>query len=164
MASLGGELLISADSHVIEDSHFWKNRLPAAFKAQAPVFAEREVGGSFQAHPGGWDPDERVKEMAEDGVSGEVLYPSFAMNLFGLQDAALQEACFRVYNDWIIEYCSVAPDRLFGIGNLSCFNIENAVKELERCKRSGLRGVMIWQVPPSDLPFHGDHYERLWAA
>ena len=112
MASLGEELLISADSHVIEDSHFWKNRLPAAFKDQAPVFPDREVGGSFQAHPGGWDPNERVKEMAVDGVSGEVLYPSFAMNLFGLQDAALQEACFRVYNDWLLEYCSVAPDRL----------------------------------------------------
>jgi hypothetical protein len=27
--------------------------------------------------------------MAVDGVSGEVLYPSFAMNLFGPQDAAL---------------------------------------------------------------------------
>ena len=112
MASRGEELLISADSHIIEDPHFWENRLPAAFKEQAPVFPEREVGGLFQAHAGGWDPRERVKEMAVDGVSGEVLYPSFAMNLFGLQDAALQEACFRVYNDWIQEYCSVAPDRL----------------------------------------------------
>src|SRR5712664_3515684 len=80
MASRGEELLISADSHIIEDPHFWENRLPAAFKDQAPVFPEREVGGLFQAHAGGWDPHERVKEMAADGVSGEVLYPSFAMN------------------------------------------------------------------------------------
>jgi hypothetical protein len=92
MASRGEELLISADSHVIEDPHFWENRLPAAFKDQAPVFPEREMGGLFQAHAGGWDPHERVKEMAVDGVSGDVLYPSFAMKLFGLQDAALQEA------------------------------------------------------------------------
>jgi hypothetical protein len=53
MASSGEELLISADSHVIEDPHFWPNRLPAALKDQAPVFPEREVGGLFQAHPGG---------------------------------------------------------------------------------------------------------------
>ena len=84
MPSPGGELLISADSHIVEDPHFWEDRLPAAFRDQAPVFPEREVGGLFQAHPGGWDPHERVKEMAVDGVSGEVLYPSFAMNLFGL--------------------------------------------------------------------------------
>ena len=73
MASRSEELLISADSHIIEDPHFWENRLPAAFKEQAPVFPEREVGGLFQAHAGGWDPHERVKEMAVDGVSGEVL-------------------------------------------------------------------------------------------
>ena len=53
MASRGEELLISADSHIIEDPHFWENRLPAAFKEQAPVFPEREVGGLFQAHAGG---------------------------------------------------------------------------------------------------------------
>ena len=43
MASSGEELLISADSHVIEDPHFWQNRLPAALKDQAPVFPERET-------------------------------------------------------------------------------------------------------------------------
>jgi hypothetical protein len=74
MTSRGEELLISADSHIIEDPHFWEKRLPAAFKDRAPVFPEREVGGLFQAHAGGWDPYERVKEMAADGVSGEVLY------------------------------------------------------------------------------------------
>jgi predicted TIM-barrel fold metal-dependent hydrolase len=138
MASRGEELLISADSHVIEDPHFWENRLPAAFKDQVPAFPEREVGGLFQAHAGGWDPHERVKEIAVDGVSGEVLYPSFAMNLFGLQDAALQEACFRVYNDWILEYCSVAPDRLYGIPT---YDIDHGVAELERCRKSGLLGA-----------------------
>ena len=161
---MSDELLLSADSHVIEDPQLWKKRLPLSFQDRAPVFPELKVGGAFQARPGGHDPTARLSEMAQDGVSGEVLYPSFCLDLYGLTDAALQEACFRVYNDWIIEYCSVAPDRLFGIGNLSCFNIANAVKELERCKKSGLRGAMIWQVPPDDLPFHGDHYDRLWAA
>jgi predicted TIM-barrel fold metal-dependent hydrolase len=161
---MSDELLLSADSHVIEDPQLWKKRLPSSFQHQAPVFPELKVGGAFQARPGGHDPTARLSEMAQDGVSGEVLYPSFGLDLYGLTDAALQEACFRVYNDWIIEYCAVAPDRLFGIGNLSCFNISNAVKELERCKKSGLRGAMVWQVPPDEFPFHGDHYDRLWAA
>jgi predicted TIM-barrel fold metal-dependent hydrolase len=162
--TMSDELLLSADSHVIEDPQLWKKRLPQSFQDRAPAFPELKVGGAFQAQPGGHDPRARLSEMAQDGVSGEVLYPSFCLDLYGLTDAALQEACFRAYNDWIIEYCSAAPDRLFGIGNLACFDISSAVKELERCKRSGLRGAMIWQVPPSDLPFHGDHYERLWAA
>jgi predicted TIM-barrel fold metal-dependent hydrolase len=164
MASRGEELLISADSHIVEDPHFWENRLPAAFKDQAPLFPEREVGGLFQAHPGGWDPHERVKEMAVDGVSGEVLYPSFAMNLFGLQDAALQEACFRTYNDWILEYCSVAPDRLYGVSCIPTYDIDHGVAELERCRKGGLLGALVWQAPPPELSFATTHYERLWAA
>src|SRR5256886_8514273 len=164
MASLGEELLISADSHVIEDPHFWENRLPVSFKDQAPVFPERQVGGAFQAHPGGWDPHERVKEMAVDGVSGEVLYPSFALDLFGLQDAALQEACFRVYNDWILEYCAVAPDRLFGVACISTYDIAHGVAELERCPTAGMPGAMVWQAPPPQRSFPTAHYERLWRA
>ena len=161
---MSADLLISADSHVIEDPQLWKKRLPHALRDKAPVFPELKVGGQFQARPGGHDPSARISEMLEDGVSGEVLYASFGLDLYGLTDAALQEACFRVYNDWLIEYCSAAPDRLFGIGNLACFDIGNAVKELERCKKSGLRGAMIWQCPPETMPFYGDHYDPLWAA
>ena len=58
----------------------------------------------------------RIKEMAKDGVSAELLYASLALNQFGLTDAELQEACFRVYNDWMIEYCSHAPDHLLPRG------------------------------------------------
>ena len=164
MALLGAELLISADSHVVEDPHFWEHQLPASCKDQAPVFPDREVGGPFQAHPGGWDPNERVQEMAVDGVSGEVLYPSFALDLFGLQDAVLQEACFRVYNDWIVEYCSVAPDRLYGVACISTYDIDHGVVELERCRKAGRPGAMVWQAPPPELSFATDHYERLWAT
>jgi hypothetical protein len=148
MTSRGEDLLISADSHIVKDPRLWENRLPPVFKDQAPVFPEREVGGLFQAHAGGRDPHERVKEMAADGVSGEVLYPSFAMNLFGLQDAALQEVCFRAYNDWIVEYCSVAPDRLYGVSCIPTYDIDHGVAELERCRKAGLLGALVWQAPP----------------
>src|SRR5262249_23707112 len=163
MASLGAELLISADSHIVEDPHFWENRLPAALKDQAPVFPEREVGGLFQAHPGGWDPHERVKEMAVDGVSGEVLYPSFAMNLFGLQNAALQEACFRVYNDWILEYCSVAPDRLYGVACISTYDIDHGVAELERCRKARPPGALVWEGAPPGPSLPPAHHETPWG-
>jgi len=85
--------LISADSHIVEARTYGE---PAAssLKDQAPVFPEAGGGRALQAHAGGWDPPRAGEEMAADGVSGEVLYPSCRMNLFGLQDAALQEASF----------------------------------------------------------------------
>ena len=54
-----------------------------------------------------------MKDMVTDGVAAEVLYPSLGLGLFCLQDAAFQEALFRTYNDWVIDYCQKVPDRLF---------------------------------------------------
>ena len=158
------EVLISADSHVSEDPELWVKCLPPNLRDQAPVFPPRQVGGHFQAHEGGWDPSARIQEMEVDGVTAEVLYPSLTMDLFGLSDAVLQEACFRVYNDWIIDYCSVAPDRLTGLAAISTFDIDHSVRELARTREAGLRGAVVWQAPPPELAFTTDHYERLWAA
>src|SRR4051794_38427625 len=93
------QLLVSADSHVIEPPHLWEERLPAALRADAPRFPRG--AGPFEAHPGAWDPIERLGAMVEDGVAAEVLYPTLALNLFHLERPDLQEACFAVYNDWL---------------------------------------------------------------
>ena len=105
-------------------------------------------------------PEARVQEMEVDGVTREVLYPSLKLDLYGLTDAALQEACFRVYNDWIIEYCAVAPHRLTGLAAISSFDIDHAVQEMIRTRKAGLRGAVIWQAPPAELSFVTDHYVR----
>jgi predicted TIM-barrel fold metal-dependent hydrolase len=76
----------------------------------------------------------------------------------------LEAACCRVYNDWLIDYCSAAPDRLIGIAMLSMYDIDGAVKELERCRKAGMRGSVIWQVPPPELPFSSSHYDKFWAT
>jgi predicted TIM-barrel fold metal-dependent hydrolase len=54
-----------------------------------------------------------------------------------LDDHELEAACCRVYNDWLIDYCSARPDRLIGIAMLSMYDIDGAVKELERCRKAG---------------------------
>jgi len=81
-----------------------------------------------------------------------------------LGDRDVEEACVRVYNDWLIDYCSAAPDRLIGLALLSTYRIDAAIEEMERCKMAGMPGAVIWQVPAPDLPFTSDHYEWLWAA
>jgi predicted TIM-barrel fold metal-dependent hydrolase len=158
------EVMISADSHVMEPPDLWVTRVTAPFRDTAPRFPEHKVGEGFQKHPGGHDPTERLKEMEVDGVSAEVLYPTLGLKLFGLDDANLQEACFRAYNDWLIEYCQVAPKRLLGIPAISVYNIDHAVQELRRCKKAGLEGAIIWQAPHTDLPFYSEHYQPFWSA
>lgn len=157
------QVLISADSHVFESADLWARNLPARYR-DTELQIDSADAKVFQAHPGGNDPSRRVKEMTEDGVSAEVLYPTLALRLFGLDNVALQQACFGVYNDWLMEYCSIAPGRLAGIALLSTYDIGYAVAELERCRAAGLRGVQVWQSPHPDLPFSSDHYEKLWSA
>ncbi len=160
----GFEVLISSDSHVMEPPNTVKERVAPSFREQAPVFPQLKVGESFQTHPGGSDPTCRIKEMETDGLSAEVLYPTNLLPHFAMDDAKLQEACFRAYNDWLIDYCKVAPNRLIGIGAISVYDIDGAVKELERCAKAGLKGSIIWQAPHPDLPFHSEHYNKFWAA
>ncbi len=141
------EIIISADSHIMEPVDLWEKNLTPALREKYPKFPPRNSPGE---KPGGWDPRARLDEMAVDGVSAEVLYPTFGLRLFALEDAALQEA-------W-------APGRLVGIPSISLYNLKNAVAELERCKKAGLVGCLVWQVPPEHLPFTSDYYDPFWEA
>ncbi|TMG81624.1 MAG: hypothetical protein E6H77_00565, partial [Betaproteobacteria bacterium] len=89
------EVLVSADSHVMEPVDLWKTRVPEKYREAAPLFPPHKLGEGFQQRQGGHDPHARIKEMEVDGLSAEVLYPTLMLGLFGLHDAGLQEACFR---------------------------------------------------------------------
>jgi predicted TIM-barrel fold metal-dependent hydrolase len=160
----GFEVIISSDSHVMEPSEILVERVPKTFKDQAPRFPQLKLGESFQTHPGGSDPTHRITEMETDGVSAEILYPTYLLPHFAMDDAKLQATCFRAYNDWLIDYCSTSPKRLLGIAAISVYDIDEAVKELERCAKAGVKGSIIWQAPHPDLPFHSEHYNKFWEA
>jgi len=119
---LAGEKIISADSHTMEPEDLWLKNLPSSLKSKYPNFPKRNSPGE---KAGGWDPRARISEMEVDGVAAEVLYPTRGLRLFALEDAELQEACFQIANDWLIEYCKAAPGRLVGIPMISLYNIQN---------------------------------------
>jgi len=163
--TVAAEQRVSADSHMAEPPDLWETRLPAQFRDQALHFPKVEKYKSFQhLRAGGWDPHERLRDQAYDGISAEVLYPSLGQMAYAVDDPLLEEACCRVYNDWMIEFCSVSLERFWGLGLISLWNIDGAVKELERCHRAGLRGACIGLIPADDLPYSSPHYEPFWEA
>jgi predicted TIM-barrel fold metal-dependent hydrolase len=123
-----------------------------------------ENAGYESARPSGWDPAERLKDMDLDGVSAEVMYGTLGMRLFRMTDADLQLEFFRVYNDWLAEFCRYDPIRLHGLGLISLWDVDAGVRELERCAELGLKGAMIWGYPPPDRPYYQPRYDSLWAA
>ncbi len=128
---------------------------------ELPEYTKR----GFDAAPKSvWDPAERLKEQDRDGVSGEALYTSMGMLLFGLDDAELRAACFHAFNDYAAEYCSYDPKRLLGLGTVELEDIAGGIKELERCAKLGLRGALIWGSPPENRPYGHRDYDPFWAA
>jgi predicted TIM-barrel fold metal-dependent hydrolase len=127
-------------------------------------YGKRMFSGYAGLRPSGWDPVERLRDQTQDGVGGEVLYPSLGMPLYGLSDGALRAACFRVYNDWLAEFCGHAPQRLAGIALIPMDDVGGAVAELQRAARLGLRGGLIWGVPPEERRYDQDEWEPLWAC
>lgn len=135
-----------------------------AAAAQHETFREQRKGYA-DALPGGWDPAARLKDQDLDGVDGEVLYTTLGFRLFWMQDASLQRACFRVYNDWLSEFCSYAPDRLVGLALISLYDVDEAIAELARAAKLGHRGAMIFLSPPAPCPpYTSKAYDPFWEA
>ena len=84
--------------------------------------------------------------------------------IFWIKDAGLQADCFRVYNDWLAEYCSYAPKRMVGLPMISLYDPKEGARELERCAKMGLKGAMIWCSPPENQPYSSPIYDPFWAA
>ncbi len=115
--------------------------------------------------PGGYIPEEHIKDLDLDGIDVSILYPSVGLQLYcTVPDSELLSASFRAYNDWLAEFCKHCPDRLKGIGMVNVDDVQDGLRELERGAKMGLAGAMITIYPPEDKPYDSPIYEPLWAA
>jgi predicted TIM-barrel fold metal-dependent hydrolase len=108
------------------------------------------------------DPKLRAKDMDRDGVQAEVLFGILgAATRLGDHEAANE--MFRIYNDWLADFCRPYPERYIGLACLPYGDIEAAVKEVYRAANLGLRGLELscsWDMEPMWHPV----WEPLWKA
>ena len=113
---------------------------------------------------GHWEPRARLADMDADGIHAQLLYPSVSeegARMFG-DDRALQLACVRAYNEWLLEFCATAPDRLFGHAVIPATGVADAVAELEWALAQGYRGVLVSTFPSGRVePTRDD--DPFWA-
>ena len=114
--------------------------------------------------PGGYIPDEHIKDMDIDGIDVSIVYPTEGLQLYSVKDGELLNEVFSTYNDWVTEFCDTHPRRLKAIGMLNIDDVRVGVEELERCAKIGLVGAMITVYPPESRPYDSPEYEPLWAA
>jgi predicted TIM-barrel fold metal-dependent hydrolase len=180
--------LISADNHVFEPITLWQERLSDAFKTRGPRVEQRDDwivmaiegmpdrkltkaeafgggGASLGSHaaPGGADPDQRLKDMALDGVVAEVIYPTFGLFIDMIPAPDLAIACARVYNDWLAESFLHRPDVFIPAAVVPVRDVSSAAAEMERVAQLGFKAAMIPTSPPEGLPYNRPDYDPLWT-
>ena len=114
---------------------------------------------------GASDPHARLADMDAMGVDQTLMYPTwFAEGFFQVRDPDVAYALARAYNDWIIEFCKAAPQRLFAAGILPLQNMDFALEELRRLTRAAsLRAIFIRPVFVEDRYLNHPYYDPLWA-
>lgn len=115
--------------------------------------------------PGTGDGAQRLREQDADGIDAEVLYPPVFIGKFieAISDRDAYRAMVRAYNDWVAEYCAVAPDRLIATAVMPVTGIDDALVELRRCQALGLRATSLAAFPNgSGGPKPED--DRFWEA
>lgn len=131
------------------------------YKADAKSYQEGRAGG--------YDAKARLVDMDTDGIQADVLFGSGSGGGVRLktEDRPFRFALMQAYNDWLGDYCKVAPGRLIGIAEIPHWDVELAVGEARRARKMGLRGVAIPAIPtiaPGDRSYLDRVYEPLWSA
>jgi predicted TIM-barrel fold metal-dependent hydrolase len=188
--------LFSADSHLEISPERWTKRVPEKYRDRAPRVVKLPNGGdgvivegrplyvvglaiagkpyerhelsgiNYEGSEGAGSPEQRLKEQAQDGVDGEILFTSASNLTFwrGIKNDDAYLAVVHAYNAFLAEeYCGVSRDRLVAMGAIPTVSVDAAVKELQYCARAGLKGVMLNTFPSGkSCPSMED--DRFYAA
>jgi predicted TIM-barrel fold metal-dependent hydrolase len=136
------------------------------FDGQFPEYARTQD----EAHPAAWDPVERLKVMDESGITRQALYGNVggfgSEGFLKLGDDELMIRCLEAYNDFIIDFTSVAPERFIPICVAPIWDVDLAVKEVQRCVANGHLGVSFSGAPQEfgRPPLVAPYWEPLWSA
>ena len=118
-----------------------------------------------QLRKGNYDGAEHLKDMDIDGIYASTTYPGFGASLYVHPDKEVALACFKIYNDWILdEFQAADSTRLCGLALAPTeIGIAETAEEIKRVAKKGCRAMYI---PGSPLmPYnHPTHYEPLWQA
>ena len=119
-------------------------------------------------HPaieGASEPQARLSDMDAMGVDQALLYPTwFAEGFFLVHDPDVAYALARAYNDWILNFCRVAPERLFAAAILPLQNMDFALEEIQRVARlPSFRAVFIRPMFLEGRYLNHPYYDPLWA-
>ncbi len=178
---------ISATSYVVEPTECYAERLDKKYRSLAPRIEQTSNGEDMVVIPGmddptplsllthgrtaqfadvpsgGWNPKQRIADQEREGIAAEILFPTLALRLCQHSDGDYKRACFEAYNQWLQEYCSAAPGRLFGIGLTAVTSVDEAIQDVQQAKERGFVGILLPGFPQGE-DYDDAAYTALWKC
>lgn len=117
------------------------------------------------------DPHRRVRDLQDEGIVAEVLFPDgapFGAGGIGANrtkwEGELELAGARAYNRWMVEFVSAYPSRFAGQAIIVLSDIGEAVKDVFWAAENGLKGLVPPGVEGAVHPLWDPVYEPFWSA
>jgi len=184
--------MVSTDGHVQEPSSLWAERMDRSFHDRLPGIVLGAKGEKMQKTEGfreplrlreisfegedklrnrsGYTPEDRLADLAADGVDAEIMFPNKGLTMWATRDSDFSLAMCRAWNDWAWETFGAHNDRLVPMAAIAPGNIDAAIVEIQRCADLGFRGLTLpckplWGPPDvDDLNYNLREFDPLWAA
>ena len=134
-------------------------RSEAIFNAtfEAMAFSEEYRAGRRRnaLTKGHFDPAAWMRDMDRDGISGGIVFHdslngqpisvrlqnSLGNGIPAPEARQLAAVGRALYNRWLVDFCSVEPERNVGLAQLPFWDVDASIAELEWCAEHGLGGV-----------------------
>jgi predicted TIM-barrel fold metal-dependent hydrolase len=134
-----------------------------------------KVGAEFfekkieDIHRGAYDVKARLQYMDEAGITAQIGYGNlfgFAAGNNGLCDSDLRIVSLQIYNDFLAEFQEQSGNRIFPMMLMPWWDVKEAVAEVKRCRKMGLRGINTHSDPHlAGMPTLGESYwNPLWEV
>lgn len=180
----------SGDSHFLEPTDLWQSRLPKrladltpksekdpdgeyetvhvdgqSFRRKLPTSAAVQFVEDSRKAKGITDARARLDDLDQEGVWGEVIFPSLGMWASTFRTPELLRACMRASNEWALEEIVPVSDRYVVTAQVSTLDVGDAVAELEWAAEHDFAAVFLPTTPhPSAPDWHQKEWAPFWDA
>lgn len=140
---------------------------PTGQKVTGTVFFDFD---NEMVHRASYDAEARVEMLDQLGLEAQIMYPNVAgfgnQNFLKSPDDALRLISVEIYNDALAEFQQASGQRVFGMALLPWWDLDAAVREIERCHANGLRGIVTCSNPEeAGLPdMATPHWDPVWQV
>ena len=113
--------------------------------------------------PASYDASARAALYDDWGVTAGVVFPTIGILPFPCDEAALASAYCRAYNRWQADLAAGAKGRVLPIAHVNLGDLDEAIRELDRCIALGFKGVFVPPEPVNGVRPGDPSFDPFWA-